>query len=187
MLSYFEQLQKTFHGTSQTLTLYAAGAVDFVARGENCGAELYSILLSLLQKHSHPQPSSGSFSIQLQALGLNVSPDQMVHHLGFDVGARAPVREHIPLEKEKNLDHFGPQCAAWALHPEPICWVSSEEEALPLDVRSEEAYYIATRSLEREDMRKSSTTPEIEPEEYYENSRTAILWIRKVFPQYTKY
>ena len=56
-----------------------------------------------------------------------------------------------------------------------------------MDVRSEEAYYIATRSLEREDMRKSSTTPEIEPEEYYENSRTAILWIRKVFPQYTKY
>ena len=188
IINFFDQVQKTFtDNPSNLLHLYACGAVDYEVPStkKNCGRDLYNEF-NLQLNHFNASEKQIESKINLKFHTPNLlfeKPNEFKHHYGYDTLNNITIDEYIPLNKEDNIDIYGVQCATYALYPCPIYWMNNEF-SITLDSSNISRYgfhFLYYGSLEDNELNACSTTPEIEPKEFYQNSKTAISWVRNNF------
>uniref|UniRef100_A0A7S4HZV7 Uncharacterized protein n=1 Tax=Vannella robusta TaxID=1487602 RepID=A0A7S4HZV7_9EUKA len=177
--NYFAKVEKTFCGSANRLDLFATGAVNYQEPNgnRNCGKELYDTFTERLKEYnltSEPDTNTNLWIRFNNPDRLFQEPNKLLHHLGYDIHNRQIIEEHIPLEKENNYEELGLQCLAFALNPSPIYWMDNSCTIDIQDLNLRNLWYFASRSTHDTAIRADSTTPEIEPKEYYDNSKAGI-------------
>lgn len=184
---YFKKVQEVFGENTNKVHLYATGAVNYVCPNSesNCGKELFDEFNDQLNAFNRTETYvPGQIMLQFHTPhSLFQDEYTFKHYYGLDTKTMKPIEEHIPLNKENN-DFFGAQCAIHAVNRKPIYWMDNSFTISDItELNSYAIQYYFHCSTTDEDLKASSTTPDIEPEEYYHNSRAATQWIRNNFKQ----
>ena len=166
--AYFELVEGTF--TKEPANIYAVGA----AKVNKTGKKLYDKFMGCLEAMKFPKNYLSS--TKLGEVGQ--------HWLGFDCNKKEIVNEKLALKKEENYDVYGPQCCAWLLFSDVQLYVMDNSFTVA-QVEDLELYksIAAQGERSRESLLEESTSPSIEPEEYFENTYAAAKYANKILSQ----
>ena len=186
LFDYFERTFDTF-GNENRVNFHAVGAVDYTIpnTSKNCGKELFDSLQQVLEECNLTDLPDST-----KGLWMNYHTSDLVfqkesifkHYYGFDTAEMKPVDNHISLPKETYLDIFGPQCISFYMN-RPNYWMdnSFKMQFQVSEIRFKSILYAVSKFSTDEDVcRSHSTTPLLEPEEYFINCRTQINWAKKI-------
>lgn len=160
-----------FGKTIGELDVYAIGG----ARVNNCGIEMAELFLDKLNAMKTPKNFLSNDKVGRQ--------DQ--HWLGFDCHNKQVIHEKFNLEKEADLNMYGPQCTAFMLHSNvALVWMDNSFEIDQSQVAQNSLIYLANKlHKSRNELLKNSTSPTIEPEEYFQNIYTGGIYALRVLEQ----